>query len=159
MCMSVFVHFHSFFLGVRGQQMLYGLWAFCLPIFLSLPLPSFVVISVYCFLYIFQLERTKSYSKCQSSYLAKPYHSPSTLCPPRRGICLRYVFILCPAMKSRERLQTVEWTCFIYAHCTLLTDGCHCEWGNGIACGRGWALHMRTFCLYFSILKNVEMFQ
>lgn len=133
--------------------MLYGLWAFCLPIFLSCLLSSsspFVVISVYCFLYIFQLERTKSYSKCQSSYLAKPCHSYShlSLLPVGAFVCVMSLFCA-PPWGAETRNCRVN---MFYIHFP--------DWwlplrvGNGIACGRGRALHMRTFCLYFSILQS-----
>lgn len=152
MCLSVFVHFHSFFLVANALWLMSILFA---NISLSSSSP-FVVISVYCFLYIFQLERTKSYSKCQSSYLAKPCHSFSSpsLLAPRRGICLRYVFILCPAMKSRDS-TSVEWTCFIY---TSLTDGCHCEWVMALHVGVA-ELYICAHSVCTFQYSKVEMFQ
>lgn len=132
--------------------MLYGLWAFCLPIFLACLLSPFVVISVYCFLYIFQLERTKSYSKCQSSYLAKPsllLSLPSLmLLLVGAFVCVMSLFCALP-WRAETRNCRVN---MFYIHFP--------DWwlplrvGNGIACGRGRALHMRTFCLYFSILQS-----
>lgn len=118
-------------------------------------LPSsflFVVISVYCFLYIFQLERTKSYSKCQSSYLAKPSPTPSLhslfLLLVGAFVCVMSLFCALP-----WRAETPNWRVnMFYIH---FPDWWLPLWvGNGIACGRGRALHMRTFCLYFSILQS-----
>lgn len=143
-CVCTF-SFHSFLVAN-------ALWLMSI-LFANISLSSsspFVVISVYCFLYIFQLERTKSYSKCQSSYLAKPCHSYShlSLLPVGAFVCVMSLFC---ALPWRVETRNCRVNMF-YIHFP--------DWwlplrvGNGIACGRGRALHMRTFCLYFSILQS-----
>lgn len=115
-------------------------------------LSLFVVISVYCFLYIFQLERTKSYSKCQSSYLAKP--SPLPI-PPSLLLLLVGAFVCVMSLFCALPWGAETRNCRVNMFYIHFPDW----WlplrvGNGIACGRGRALHMRTFCLYFSILQS-----
>lgn len=119
----------------------------------SPPLSPFVVISVYCFLYIFQLERTKSYSKCQSSYLAKPFPTPSL--PPSLLLLLVGAFVCVMSLFCAPPWGAETRNCRVNMFYIHFPDW----WlplrvGNGIACGRGRALHMRTFCLYFSILQS-----
>lgn len=88
LCLYIFI---PFFLGWGGSKYFMAYEHFVCQYFSLFPSSSFVVISVYCFLYIFQLERTKSYSKCQSSYLAKPHHFPLHSLPSLSA----HLFALC----------------------------------------------------------------
>lgn len=156
MCLSVFVHIHSFFSVANALWLMSILFANISLMPPLSPFSLFVVISVYCFLYIFQLERTKSYSKCQSSYLAKP----SPLPRPLYSSCYSsgHLFALClyfVPCHEEQRLRTGEWTCFIY---TSLTDGCHCEWVMALHVGVAELYICAHFVCTFQYSK-VEMFQ
>lgn len=88
---------------------------------------AFVVISVYCFLYIFLLERTKSYSNA-----SQPNSRASTCLPPLYPLpspqfyfsfSTWHLFALCLYFVPCQ--EEVEWEHVLFS---LLSDGCHSTW-------------------------------
>lgn len=160
--MHVSVNFHSFF-SVCVCLFFRSLCAFCLPIFSTHS--HSLVISVYCFLYIFQLERTKSYSNASQatlrSMLLLPCPAPALLpsCSPflMPFVCVMSLFCALPADCE------LNWASLFYMFSFLpvvlpsppLTDGCHCEWA--------WHFILHTYAYSFCCLHtqylNAKMFQ
>lgn len=121
-----------------------------------------IVILVYCFLYIFLLERTKSYSTASQPAI-QAFNPPSGRWKwlpyflLDAGICLLYVFIFCPAGGAEYYYFFVT---LLYPFCWVMAlgttynariPGCRDAWmlgcwddGKGISVSALWAaLHMR----------------